>query len=226
VLISRQEHSTLRRPGEHLKNAFAYQRDLDRFTPIVEGKLHPISVPSPGEPPVLDPISFRPRATIRSAQNPRQDADKTLPSAAVAYGVGGMFTHWTSNTPRLHPRLKRMQFISECEWDSLYERAERLLSTQTDIYADSVRHRLVKQALGDHYGDRLPPDRAVQALPVAGQRRTDNDEFVYFTGADTILGPLVDKAEAYRATFELLPEHRVTRWSARAAVSRARRSST
>ena len=59
------------RPGEHLKNAFAYQRDPDRFADIIRGLLHPVSV-APGTP----------------GHNPRQDPDANMPGAAVSFGVG------------------------------------------------------------------------------------------------------------------------------------------
>src|SRR5438874_974949 len=74
------------RPGENLKNAFAYQRDIDKFTPIVQGMLHTLSVPErPGYTITLDPISFHmERGSIRSANNPRQDPSKNLDAAAAS----------------------------------------------------------------------------------------------------------------------------------------------
>jgi pyranose oxidase len=205
------QHS--RRPGEHLKNAFVYQRRLDSFTPIVQGLLQPLSVPT-GAASVaqLDPISYRAVGKIRNAQNPLQDPAKNLPGAAVAYGVGGMFSHWTSNTPRHHEKIERIDFIDDGEWDSLYDRAELLLDTHVDIYSGAIRHTIVKEALQHHYGDRL--ERPVQELPVAGHRREDNDELVHFTGADTVLGQLVDSLSHdldARAGLTLLPEHRARR---------------
>src|SRR5262249_14627753 len=124
------QHSA--RPGEHLKNSFAYQRDIDKFTPIVQGLLHPLSVPPrSGHTSTLDPISFRPKqGTIRSAQNPRQDPAKNLDGAAASYGVGGMFTHWTNNTPRHHPTMERISCISDDEWGVLYGLAEQIVNTR------------------------------------------------------------------------------------------------
>jgi pyranose oxidase len=206
------QHSA--RPGEHLKNAFVYQRNLDKFTPIVQGLLHPVSIPvQTGYTDTLDPIVFRPGAgTIRSAQNPRQDPRKNLRNAAVSYGVGGMFTHWTNNTPRPHPTMERIPFIGNEEWEILYGDAEKLLNTHTDVYARSIRHRIVMDALKDHYGVTIPSEWPIQSLPVAGERRKDNDEFVHFTGADTILGPLIDEPETYGPDrFKILPQHRLTR---------------
>src|ERR1019366_7904030 len=116
------------RPGEHLKNAVAYQRDIDKFKPIIQGLLYQFSVPPrPGNTVTLDPISFQlgaGTASTRGALNPRQDPDKNLPSAGGSFAVGGMLTHWTNNTPRQHPTLERAQFISGGEWDVLYECAE------------------------------------------------------------------------------------------------------
>src|SRR5690349_21403339 len=67
------------RPGAHLKNAFVYQRNIDRFTPIVQGLLQPISLPPrAGYTTTLDPISFHPEGGLRSAQNPHQDPAKNL----------------------------------------------------------------------------------------------------------------------------------------------------
>jgi pyranose oxidase len=202
-----------RRPGEHLKNSFVYQRDVDRFTPIVQGLLQPISVPSgTAATQALDPVAFRPQGGIRSAENPRQDPQLNLPAAAASYGVGGMFSHWTNNTPRHHPDLERINWIGSKEWDRLYEAAEALLDTHVDVFRDhSIRHAVIKEALTDHYRGRLERGYAVDDLPTAGQRRSDNDEFVHFTGADTILGPLVDdQGHVSSPLLTILPEHRLT----------------
>jgi pyranose oxidase len=203
------QHSS--RPGEHLKNAFVYQRDLDRFTPIVQGLLNPVSIPAPhGARSVIDPVAFRPEGgAVRTAHNPRQDPAKNMDGASVSYGVGGMFTHWTNNTPRQHPTVERLLFIARAEFDALYERAEGLLNTRTDIFERSVRHKAVIAALTSHYGGRLPADFGVQHLPTAGERRTDNDEFVRFSGTDTVLGPLADDKDAFGVgRFRILEQHR------------------
>jgi pyranose oxidase len=210
------------RPGAHLKNAFAYQRDVDRFAPIIQSMLHPLSVPARSEGrTTLDPIVFRPRRTIRSAQNPHQRPKMNLDAAAASYAVGGMFIHWTNNTPRHHPTLERIPFIGGREWNALYSLAESILKTNRDVFrpitheggkvsGQSIRHTVVKEVVQAHYGDRLPPDGGVQEMPVAGQRRTDNDEFVDFTGCDTILSPLIDEPGKYsEEQFCILPEHRV-----------------
>lgn len=202
-----------RRPGAHLKNSFVYQRDIDRFTPIVQGLLQPISVPPAQQIATpLDPTSFQP-AGIRSAQNPYQEPSLNLPGAAVAYGVGGMFSHWTNNTPRPHPVLERWAGIDETVWSELYSAAEHLLHTRTDVFRDySVRHRVIKNALARHYAGQLEEGYEVDDLPTAGERHPDNDEFVKFTGVDTILDPLIDEAGTMVSPLlRLFPEHRLTR---------------
>lgn len=200
------------RPGSHLKNAFVYQRDQDRFTPIVQGLLNPVSIaPVTAGRTVVDPISFvPPMDSIRSGHNPRQDPRKNLDGAAVSYGVGGMFTHWTNNTPRHHPTMERIPFIAGDEWDRLYGLAERLLNTRTDVFDKSLRHAAVIEALREHYDSRLPVGYGVQSLPTAGERRSDNDEFVHFTGTDTVLGPLVDDGGSRHDKFTLYEQHRCT----------------
>jgi choline dehydrogenase-like flavoprotein len=78
------------RPGEHLKNSFVYQRNIDKFTPIVKGLLQELSVTPPESHTVtLDPTSFHPMGSTRNANNPRQDPTKNLDAAAVSYAVGG-----------------------------------------------------------------------------------------------------------------------------------------
>ena len=208
LLDAGAQHSA--RPGAHLKNAFVYQRDLDRFTPIVQGLLNPVSIASTSAAKtVIDPIAFYPEKSIRSGHNPRQDPQKNMDAAAVSYGVGGMFTHWTNNTPRHHPTMERIGFIAAAEWDRLYAQAESLLNTRLDVFDKSVRHATVMDTLRRHYGDRLPAGRGVQSLPTAGVRRSDNDEFVHFTGSDTILGPLIDEPRDYPGErFQIYQEHR------------------
>jgi pyranose oxidase len=194
------------RPGAHLKNAFVFQRDLDRFTPIVQGMLHPLSVPPRGgHTTTLDPVAYQ--AAVRSIQknqNPRQDEFKNLDGAATSYAVGGMFTHWTNNTPRHHPTMERIPFISETEWEELYSLAEEILCTSTHVFKDSIRHTVVKEALQAHYGVGV----GVTELPVAAKRLLGNDEFLHYTGSDTVLGPLIDQQSKYtKEQFEILPEH-------------------
>lgn len=200
------------RPGENLKNSFAYQRNVSNFTNIIQGLLHPISVPpNTGPLPTINPISMPTKpGSILGGLNPRQDPHKNLDCASASYAVGGMFLHWTGSIPRHHPRLERIQFIPPDEWDELYAAAEEVLNRRTDVYADSIRHTAIKEALAEHYGGGLRPPYGVQELPMAAERSKVNNELVRYTGTDTVLAPLIDEPGRYSGEqFAILPQHRV-----------------
>jgi pyranose oxidase len=193
VIDAGGQHS--RRPGEHLKNAAIYQRNIDSFTPIVQGMLQRLSLPSQAalaQCSMLDPISFRPDPTKkfkRQSHNPEQSPAHNLDAAAVSYGIGGMFTHWTNNTPRYH-QSERSALISDDDWNRLYDCAEDLLDVHSDVFDRSLRQKVVGEVLTDLYGRESSSQ--VRPLPVAGHRRKRNPEFVCYTGCDTILGSLLD----------------------------------
>jgi pyranose oxidase len=197
-------------PGENLKNYFAYQRNLSNFTPIIRGLLHPLSVPpQTAYTTTMDPVAWRPKSgSIRNAMNPRQDPLRNLDGSAASYAVGGMSLHWTGNTPRHHPKLERVSFIGDEEWETLYGAAEKVLNTHTDLYDKSIRHTVVKETLTKFYGDSLPKDYGVKNLPVAGVRIADNPEFIHYTGAATVLEPVLG-SDQHSARFQLLEQHRV-----------------
>src|SRR5215212_5381316 len=204
-----------RRPGEHLKNAFIYQRNIDLFASVIRGHLHVLSIPTNNMPVMtLDPGAFqieseRFRGFILNNQNPEQDPARNLPGAAVTYAVGGMTTHWTCATPRHHPTLKRSDIYSEAEWDRLYTEGERLLNTHKNEFDDSIRHMVVRDALQEEFSE-LPEPYGVQNLPLGVQRREDNPKLVYWTGTDTVLGPLAEGTQE-EEPFILKEQHRCTR---------------
>lgn len=171
------------RPGEHLKNTFVYQRNVDRFGALIRGHLHPLSAPSRVPAP--------------------QDLLIRLDAGVATYAVGGMATHWTGVTPRHHPTVERADCFPAGEWDRFYGEAETLLNTHTDVTADAVSHQVVQDALAAAYPE-LPDPYGVQHLPLAGERRTDNPQLVRWTGADTVLGPLAD---GERGDFVLREQH-------------------
>ena len=226
------------RPGRCVKNTFAYQRDLDRFTYMIQGFLHPLSVP-PGAGVIgyeVNPIAWRPpgapydpwKYSDRGSINPCQDPAKNLGGESVAFAVGGMMQHWTAATPRHHPKLEQYHFEglddagNEERWDELYREAEALLHTKSDVFDKKpkwIRTKLVREALTKYYNSadidpELRPPKAypVQNLPMAVSRSDDerNAEFLFYfyTGTDTMLEEVIDNSELSEY-LEIRPEHRV-----------------
>lgn len=178
------------RAGENLKNFPNYQVDVDQFGGIVRGLMHPVSIPPTAG-----------QAYTRNALNPRQQPDKNLPGAVAAYAVGGMAIHWTCAIPRHHETLERIPFIAAEDWERLYAEAERRLNRHTDVFSDSLRHRVLKRFLTSR-------GWPVTDTPLAAERDERNKEFVRFTGADTVLGSLAGTDQSSALT--ILREHRVS----------------
>jgi pyranose oxidase len=201
------------RPGEHLKNAFVFQRNIDQFSPVIRGHLNTLSIPVDTRPMLtLDPGAFQPQQPfVRNGQNPDQDPRYNLPAAAATYNVGGMATHWTCACPRQHPTIERWNGISN--WDELYDEAEAWLNVHPrkghpdHPFAQSVRHQLVLGVLKNTFGE-LEGGASPQALPLACERRSDNPEFVRWSGADTVLGPVLDEPARFKGTLTILEQHR------------------
>lgn len=215
------------RYGEHLKNSFLYQRNIDLFVSVIRGHLSLLSVPARDDPALtLDPSAFqydpkRHAGFIKNSQNPDQDRHANLDAAASTYLVGGMATHWTCATPRFHKELE-LSWTSPVgvthtypiplqELDDLYGRAEGIIRTTNEAYDHSIRHQLVRRALLDQ------GIKEVEGLPLAVRRREDDDDLVTWSGTDTVLGPLADPARMTRAVkeqdgeFLLFPQHQCTR---------------
>lgn len=203
------------RPGEHLKNSFLYQRNVDLFASVIRGHLHNLSVPTNDQPVMtLDPGAYhidksKFRGFTLNNQNPEQDPETNLPGAGVTYAVGGMMTHWTCATPRHHPTLERSDVYTDAEWDRLYDEGEKLLNTNKNEFDDSIRHVIVRDTLQKEFSE-LPDGYGVQNLPLAVERRKDNPQFVHWTGTDTVLGPLADGHQD-EEPFILKAQHRCTR---------------
>lgn len=205
-----------KRPGEHLKNSFQYQRNVNLFASVIRGHLQPVSVPTNNSPVVtLDPAAFQVDLTnregkgfIRNGQNPDQNPFTNLPGMAVTYAVGGMATHWTCATPRQHA-IQRTNLIPNSDWDQLYPQAEKLLNTHTDQFDISIRHRLVKRLLRQEYSEVEDPAERPQNLPLAVERRA-NPELVTWSGSDTVLASLAD-GDLSKDPLILLPQHRCTK---------------
>src|SRR5271166_4324103 len=204
------------RPGEHLKNAFIFQRNIDLFVNVIKGHLQLLSVPTNNlTVPTLDPGAFRVdygqfEGLSHNSQNPEQVPSKNLDGAAATYAVGGMAAHWTCATPRHHPTIERYNGIPADEWDKRYAEAEKLLGTCTDQFDDPtyIRNTVVLETVRTEYSELKHPYE-VQPLPLAVKRRDDNNEFVTWSGTDTVFGDLADGA--HRDLFTLKPQWRCKR---------------
>jgi pyranose oxidase len=210
-----------RRYGEHLKNSYLFQKNIDLFVSVIKGNLLPLSTATNKEPVLtLDPSAFSydpdkyAGFSLRN-QNPEQRKHLNLPAAAATYAVGGMATHWTCAVPRFHPEVERRYGgqnypIDDKEMDRLYDEAESLLARSTRVFASSARHLLVKRILqraGEEFAD-------VTELPLAVSDRADSarTSAVTWSAADTVLGDLADPAHTPpHGSFTLLPEHQCVR---------------
>jgi pyranose oxidase len=134
--------------------------------------------------------------------NSDQKPETNLSGAVVVYVAGGMAVHWTCAIPRHNEHIERIKFISAQEWHDLYGRAEDILNRHTNVFSDSIRHKVIKGYLREC-------NWKVEDTPLAAERRKDNPEFVEFTGADTVLKDLAKSTQQEKFTF--LKQHRVTR---------------
>ena len=178
-----------RRAGENHKNHWKHQRNLVHYGHFVKGEMYRASVP-----PAYT-------SSTRNMLNPSQDPAKNLPGAVVAYVVGGMAVHWTCAIPRHNEDLERIKFIPSEDWEDLYAEAELRLNRNTDVFSESIRHKVLKRYLRER-------NWMVEDTPLAAKRREDNAEFVDFTGADTVLKDLAEPGT--HENFTILPQHRVT----------------
>ncbi|WP_328875625.1 pyranose oxidase [Streptomyces sp. NBC_00287] len=210
-----------RRYGEHLKNSYLFQKNIDLFVSVIKGHLLPLSTATNREPVLtLDPSAFSydpdkyAGFSLRN-QNPEQRKHLNLPAAAATYAVGGMATHWTCAIPRFHPEVERRHAgqnypIDEKDMNRLYDEAESLLARSTSVFSASARHLLVKRVLrraGEEFAD-------VTELPLAVSDRADSAQTsaVTWSAADTVLGELADPAHTPpQGSFTLLPEHQCVR---------------
>ena len=224
MLDAGAQHS--RHYGEHQKNSFLYQRNIDEFVHVIKGNLHPLSVSTRGDVPVtLDPSSFRYDGDTYEGftlnnQNPHQREVDNLGACAATYAVGGMATHWTCALPEFHPVLERTWTdeqgkehtypISDQEMKHRYETSAGYFRRSTEEFRLSARQQLVKKVL------RQDGDFDVTELPLGATRRQDGNargdrEFVHWSAADTVLGDELKDPAKPHPKFELWPEHQVTR---------------
>ncbi|KAF3023517.1 hypothetical protein E8E14_007863 [Neopestalotiopsis sp. 37M] len=195
-------------PGDHKKNNYVVQKDINSFINVVQGELNLLSVPTdPRAAPSLnlDPSAWSidaSTATIHNGQNPCQDSYYNLPAAAATRIVGGMGSHWTNCTPRQHPKLERSDLFNDSEWDALYGEAEERIKTNSTLYSDSIRQQLVLDTLRKghyHHGDR-----EFKPMPLAAQKLPDQTYFEWSCSA-TLFGDItktVDRPGAKNFTLK------------------------
>jgi pyranose oxidase len=187
------------RPGEHLKNAYLYQRNVNLFTGVIRGHLQPLSTPVDRRPVVtLDPGATRfDKPFVHNSQNPDQDPHCNLDGTAATYAVGGMATHWTCACPRLH-KNERPDFDDDQQvWETLYTESERLLAVKPSHidgqenpaypFLKSVRHKEFVRVLDDTF-----PGSGAKGLPLACELAQGDPPRINWNGSDTILGPLIE----------------------------------
>lgn len=186
------------RPGQHLANAFHYQQLPNMFNDQILATLEPFSTPRS-----LFPLFGRRSEPRINFDNPEQKRLLNMPLASAVYAVGGMGTVWTACTPAPAP-LERTPLLPEAEWQYIIPIAQKLLNVHTDAFEPSLVNAAIKQKL-------QAKGYPVENLPMAAEKRQVEDPFAHFvtwTGADTVLGPLVDYPERYLDTFQILPQHR------------------
>ncbi|MEU6472477.1 pyranose oxidase [Streptomyces massasporeus] len=205
--------------GEHLKNSFLYQKNVDLFASVIRGHLHPLSIAMDDSPVVtLDPSSFSYNPEqwpgfVLNNQNPEQKKRDNLGASAATYAVGGMATHWTCAVPEFHATLERTYNgeaypIEATTMDQLYKEAAALLHRSETVFASSARHLLVREVL------HRAQFTNVRELPLAVSARPDQakSDAVHWSAADTVLGPLADPRHTpTQGSFRLLPEHQCTK---------------
>ncbi|KAI9373406.1 pyranose 2-oxidase [Aspergillus egyptiacus] len=173
-------------PGEHKKNAVAYQKHIDSFVNIIQGSLYATSVPTRVDANLkLPPVAWSPRGEQNfNGQNKEQNIYHNLDANGVSRNVGGMSTHWTCATPRQHP-LERSNIFTPQQWKELYQRAEELIGTGTDVLKDSIRQRLVLGILQQKF-----KGRGAKALPLAAEK-VPGKNLINWSSSSTVLGDLV-----------------------------------
>jgi hypothetical protein len=104
--------------------------------------------------------------------------------------------------PQAEPNPEERSYNPIENLEDLLQEAKGLLNVHTDQYDHSIRHTVVKEALLKAY-----PDRGITNLPLAVERRTDNPDYVTWTGTHRLL----KKALEAPTRFKLLTETRFTR---------------
>jgi pyranose oxidase len=193
-----------RRPGEHLLNAFVYQHEPSLALALMYSQNHLIS--SPQEPYKLAPPIgdlYNPPTPRTNWNNPRQNPNLNMPNAATAQVVGGAFGAWSAFAPTPQP-FERTPLIPAAEWEASLAIANALYQTSTQAFEPSAVNRAIKKVIAAQHG------REPENMPMGAKflYKSPQAWFVHWTGADTILGPLLDENDPRSQSFQVLPQHR------------------
>jgi pyranose oxidase len=124
----------------------------------------------------------------------------SFPAAAAATNVGGQGAHWTCATPS--PSFsEKIPFIADNEWDELIDAAKELLHVHDAAFADSGVGEGIRALLEEEFAGELPDGYGPSTLPVAGDPQPDGT--MRWSGADFVLGPLIDPDSRFSERFEL-----------------------
>ena len=120
-----------------------------------------------------------------------------------------MATHWTACTPREHPTIERFPIYpnnkkeDDAEWDRLYKKAEEFVHTRNDVFNKSVRHQIVLGVLKKAFPVVDKTSYPPQSLPLGVTAPSKDNQYVTWTGCDTILGPALKLLKENNKIFRL-----------------------
>ena len=114
---------------------------------------------------------------------------REMPSAAVAWNVGGMGVHWTAATPS--PWGSEIpDFLEDAEWQADLRQAAQLLRVNREPFSPSRAGRVVMSVLRELFDPVSAPGRGLQHMPMAVQ--PDGQGVRRRTGPNTIFPPIGD----------------------------------
>ncbi|KIJ91505.1 GMC oxidoreductase [Laccaria amethystina LaAM-08-1] len=108
-----------------------------------------------------------------------------------------MASHWTCSCPepQEEERKELNKVIAQDELKKLLDGAGKLLGVHPDQFDNSIRHKHIKKLLQGAF-----PKRGVTNIPLAVKRRTDNPDYVTWSGSNTVLGEQVKKIKLHTET--------------------------
>jgi choline dehydrogenase-like flavoprotein len=127
--------------------------------------------------------------------------DSEMPAAAMSANVGGMGAHWTCACPRFGEG-EIPGFVDRAEYDQDLDDAWRMLKVTQSAFDSMPLGAQLRERLGAKYNVGRTPERFVQPMPLAVERKNDR---IWWTGTDVIIESIVDSPR-----FKLVSESLVT----------------